>query len=110
MTTTTKTNMPIVIGRFMPMGARYVGKLETLRLDTAARFIPAHSDTWDDPDFHLMSDCEQIGVAWYARIKGINHVGLKVTLDDPAFPAPLHANLVRQDALTYLLLWSREDQ
>jgi uncharacterized protein (DUF736 family) len=110
MTTPRKKNMTMVIGEFMPMGERYVGKLETLRLDAAARFIPAHSDTWDDPDFRLMSNRGQIGVAWYARITGTNCVGLSVTLDDPFFPAPLHAKLVRQDALTYVLLWSREDQ
>jgi uncharacterized protein (DUF736 family) len=64
---------------------------------------PARSEK--APNLRAMAGNVEIGAVWQRTSKDdtIYHL---VRLDDPSFPAPIHANLVAVDA-GYALVWAR---
>lgn len=103
----------MMIGSFREEGEDYIGRLRTLCIDAQIAVIPAPpSDADNAPDWLVMlgdarSD-DQIGAGW-SRVgpRAGDYIALQI--DDPVFPAPLRANLLRATLVddAYPLLWSR---
>lgn len=84
----------------------FAGAIKTLALNVKARFVPAQASTSDKaPDLRVMVGDVEIGAAWRKTSKE-NTEYHSVKLDDPSFPAPIYANLVKSDP-DYTLVWSR---
>jgi uncharacterized protein (DUF736 family) len=82
------------------------GTIRTLSLNVKARMIPAEPSQNDKaPDLRVLVGNVDIGAAWKRTSKD-NAEYHSVKLDDPSFPAPIFANLVKADD-GYALLWSR---
>ena len=47
-----------------------------------------------------------IGAAW-KKVSQAERPYLSVTLDDPSFPATIHARLIEEDEGAHSLIWSR---
>ena len=84
----------------------YTGTIKTLSLNIKARFLPAEpSQNEKAPNLRVMAGNVEIGAAWQRSSKE-NTVYHSVKLDDPSFPAPIFANLVKVES-DYALVWSR---
>ena len=82
------------------------GTIRTLSLNVKARMIPAEPSQNDKaPDLRVLVGNVDIGAAWKRTSKD-NTEYHSVKLDDPSFPAPIFANLVKVDD-GYALVWSR---
>ncbi len=60
------------------------------------------------PDYRIFSGATDFGAAWKKTTRDSDRENLSVKLDDPSFPAPIYASLVKiegEDGLT--LIWSR---
>ncbi len=86
----------------------YTGAVKTLSLNIQARFLPAElSGNEKAPNLRVMAGNVEIGAAWQ-RTSRDNTVYHSVKLDDPSFPAPLYATLVKVDGDdAFTLFWSR---
>ncbi|NJM35440.1 MAG: DUF736 domain-containing protein [Rhodomicrobium sp.] len=84
----------------------YMGAIKTLALNVKARLVPAQASSNEKaPDLRVMVADVEIGAAW-RRTSKENSEYHSVKLDDPSFPAPIFANLVKGEA-DYTLVWSR---
>ncbi len=62
----------------------------------------------EGPDFRILQGNAEMGAAWKKRTDKGEY--LRLVLDDPLLPAPVHANsYTREDGVT-VVLWSRTDR
>ncbi len=83
----------------------FTGTISTLTLNVSAVFRPMQSDNDKAPDLRLFVADVEVGAAWKRTSKD-KHEYFSAKVDDPAFAAPIHANLVPQGD-KYALMWSR---
>jgi uncharacterized protein (DUF736 family) len=84
------------------------GKVKTAILNFHLRLHPIEGAGDDKkPDYRAKVSGYEAGAGW-KKISEQNNPYVSVQLDDPALPAPIHANLIEKEG-EYLLLWSRKD-
>ncbi|KRA52023.1 MULTISPECIES: DUF736 domain-containing protein [Pseudomonadota] len=100
------------IGQFTREPSGFAGRIETLTLLRHIHVVPAEpSDAENAPDYRVHlgdADGPEIGAGWKRTgEKAGDYIAL--TLDDPAFLAPVRANLFRDDDTgnAWSLHWSR---
>jgi uncharacterized protein (DUF736 family) len=101
------------IGRFEKVAdGVFAGSIDTLtvkRQDVAFARMAKASEK--GPDYRIYAGQAELGVAFEKTAKKSGAVYLSVVLDDPSFPAPVNAKLVRIESAEgerYDLLWFRE--
>ncbi|MCK6438832.1 MAG: DUF736 domain-containing protein [Planctomycetes bacterium] len=93
------------IGTFTRKDDAFTGSIKTLALDAKITITPVEKNGDNAPDYRVFAGKTEIGAGWVRTSKGgRDYVSLK--LDDPAFAAPLYANLVERDG-SFNLLWNR---
>lgn len=99
------------IGIFIATPEGFEGRLRTLTLDVPLAIVLTEpSDADKAPDYRVMAG---EGDAPYEVGAGWKHIGeragvfVTLVIDDPAFAAPLRANLFAGDGGTHVLTWSR---
>jgi uncharacterized protein (DUF736 family) len=84
----------------------FIGIIRTLSLNVKASLIPADASSNEKaPHLRVLVGNVEIGAAW-RRTSKENTEYHSVKLDDPSFPAPIYANLVKGET-DYALVWSR---
>jgi uncharacterized protein (DUF736 family) len=85
------------------------GEITTLSIQAkGVRIVPEANRSNDKaPSHRVFRNGAQIGAAWSKRsAEGRDYLSL--ALDDPSFPAPVHASLFRaKDGEGFTLIWSR---
>ena len=86
----------------------YAGSIKTLNLNVRqAQLRPNDKTSEDAPDFRIFAGRTEFGAAW-RRTSRENREYLSVKLDDPSFPAPIYASLVKVEGDEgFTLIWSR---
>ena len=104
------------IGTFEHTSDGYFGRLRTLTLDIDLAIVAAApSDTKNAPDFrvHIGTNAEgpAIGAGWRRKSERVGEY-LTLLVDDPTFPRPIRARLVKHDdrGSVYQLRWNRSSQ
>lgn len=99
------------IGIFTATPEGFAGGLRTLTLDVPLTIVQAEPGNAEKaPDYRVMAG---EGDAAYEVGAGWKHIGeragefVTLVIDDPAFAAPLRANLFAGDAGSHVLTWSR---
>ena len=102
------------IGLFTRTSDGFTGIVSTVSIEAALTLLPAdHSDAENAPDFrvHLGADGEgsEVGAAW-CRTGERAGAYLSLTIDDPSFAGPIHANLFQSNDGndTHHLVWTRQ--
>ncbi|KTT73822.1 DUF736 domain-containing protein [Sphingomonas sanguinis] len=100
------------IGEFTRDESGLAGRIETLTLTRHIRVVPAEpSDAENAPDYRVhLGDEEgpEVGAGWKRTGERAGDF-IALLLDDPAFGAPIRANLFRTDDAgnSWSLHWSR---
>jgi uncharacterized protein (DUF736 family) len=95
----------MILGHFSPDGdGGYVGRLSTLTLSLDLRIAPAPSDNARAPTHRVLAGEVECGAAWAAADESVL---LNVRLDDPAWPEPVRARLLRGREDAIILVWRR---
>jgi uncharacterized protein (DUF736 family) len=94
----------LTLGRFTATADGYAGVLRTLALSVDLRFTPLKLDREKAPSHRVLAGEAECGAAWPGE--GENVI-LNVRLDDPSWPEPMRARLVRGAGDELLLLWRR---
>jgi len=95
------------IGSFTTLKDGFTGTLRTLTLQTKVAIVPNDKSSANAPDYRILAaGGYEIGAAW-KKLSQSDRPYLSVSLDDPAFPAPVYASLLEQEDGTHILLWSR---
>ena len=96
------------IGTFNKVGDSYIGQVETLLFKSQATLEPVTDKKREkSPDYRLFAGTREIGAAW-KRTSQEGAEYLSVTIEDPAFIAPLNCRLVKSGIDDrYTLIWSR---
>lgn len=90
----------------------YAGRLHTMSLDVELVLVPAGPARSDRaPDFRIHLHCEDgpaIGAGWKREAPNSGDQ-IVIVIDDPAFPQPIRAFLLRSshDEDEHILVWSR---
>jgi len=101
------------IGHFTRLRGLFSGRIRTLALDAHIVLCPTNAgDTPNAPNYsvHLNdADGPEVGAAWKRTSERAGEY-VAVMLDDPAFPAPVRANLFQQDndKKVWILVWNRQ--
>lgn len=103
----------MMIGNFQIAGDGYAGSIRTLLLDAMIAIVPAApSDAENAPSWRVLlveaDEGIEIGAGWdRSGERAGSYIALQI--DDPAFPVPLRANLIRstRNEGDHHLLWSR---
>jgi uncharacterized protein (DUF736 family) len=96
------------IGTFTASDDGYTGMIKTVTLSIKARFVASAKDNDKAPDFRIFAGATEFGAAWRKTVRNSGREYLSVKLDDPSFPAPVFASLVRVEGEDdYSLIWSR---
>jgi uncharacterized protein (DUF736 family) len=96
------------IGTFTASDDGYTGMIKTVTLSIKARFVASAKDNDKAPDFRIFAGATKFGAAWRKTVRNSGREYLSVKLDDPSFPAPVFASLVRVEGEDdYSLIWSR---
>jgi uncharacterized protein (DUF736 family) len=103
-----KTTMA-TIGTFTAADNGYTGSVRTLTLNVKAIFVATEKDNDKAPDFRIFaSSTVEFGAAWKKTARDSDREYLSVKLDDPSFPAPIYASLVKGEGDdSFTLIWSR---
>ncbi len=96
------------IGTFNQVGDSYIGRIETLLFRSQATLEPVASKTREkSPDFRLFAGNREVGAAW-KRTSREGAEFLSVLIEDPMFPAPVNARLIKTSiGGEYTLIWLR---
>lgn len=95
------------IGTFTAQNGSYTGTVRTLTLNVKARIVPTDKGSENAPDFRIVAAGGfDIGAGW-RKVSRADRPYLSVTLDDPSFPATIHARLVEGEDGAHNLIWSR---
>ena len=89
----------------------YAGSIKTLTLNVRQAQLRANDKTDDKaPDFRIFSGKTEFGAAWKKTARETDREYLSVKLDDPSFPAPIYASLVKGEGDdSFTLIWSRRN-
>lgn len=95
------------IGTFTRTHDGFTGTLKTLTFTASVTIKAVPSDNDKAPDYRVYADGIEVGAGWKkSSAAGRDYVSCK--LDDPMFPAALHANLIAgENGETHTLIWSR---
>ncbi|MGY3116364.1 uncharacterized protein (DUF736 family) [Bradyrhizobium sp. S3.14.4] len=94
------------IGTFTASDNGYIGSIKTLTLNVKAKFAASEKDNDKAPDYRIFAGTTELGAAW----KKTDREYLSVKLDDPTFPAPIYASLVKVESDEgFALIWSRRN-
>ena len=105
----TETTMA-TIGTFTSADNGYTGSVKTLTLNVKAKFVATEKDNDKAPDFRIFAGATEFGAAWKKTARETDREYLSVKLDDPTFPAPIYASLVRGEGDdSFVLIWSRRN-
>lgn len=94
------------IGTFNAQGNSFAGTVRTLTLNVKVKIVPSDKESENAPDYRIVAGNYEIGAAW-KKLSKAERSYLSVTLDDPSFPATIHARLVQGDDGAHNLIWSR---
>jgi uncharacterized protein (DUF736 family) len=95
------------IGTFTRNGdGSFAGVIKTLNLNIKARLVVVEKESDKSPDLRALAGPIEIGACWKKIAKETGREYHSVKLDDPSFPAPIHASLVETED-GYALFWSR---
>ncbi|NPU11376.1 DUF736 domain-containing protein [Bradyrhizobium sp. 83002] len=96
------------IGTFTASDNGYTGSIKTLTLNIKAKFVESEKDSDKAPDYRIWAGSIEVGAVWKKTARDSDREYLSVKLDDPSFPAPIYASLVRVDGDDgFTLIWSR---
>jgi uncharacterized protein (DUF736 family) len=96
------------IGTFAASDNGYTGSIKTLTLNIKTKFVASEKDNDKAPDYRIFSATTEFGAAWKKTARDSEREYLSVKLDDPSFPAPIYASLVKvDDDEGFTLIWSR---
>jgi uncharacterized protein (DUF736 family) len=96
------------IGTFSASDNGYSGSIKTLTLNIKAKFVASEKDHEKAPDYRIFAGSTEFGAAWKKTARDSDREYLSVKLDDPIFPAPLYASLVKvEDDDRFTLIGSR---
>jgi uncharacterized protein (DUF736 family) len=102
-----KTTMA-TIGTFTAADNGYTGSVKTLTLNVKAKFVATEKENDKAPDFRIWAGSIECGAAWKKTARESDREYLSVKLDDPSFPAPIYASLVKGEGDDgFTLIWSR---
>ena len=85
------------IGTFTAADNGYGGSVKTLTLNFRAKLVPTEKDNDKAPDYRIIAGNIECGAAWKKTARDSDREYLSVKLDDPSFPAPIYASLVKVD-------------
>jgi uncharacterized protein (DUF736 family) len=96
------------IGDFTASEGGFVGFIKTLTLNIKVRFVATGKEYDRGPDYRLFNGMTECGAAWKKTARDSEREFLSVKLDDPSFPAPIYAQLVKADGDDrFNLIWTR---
>ena len=96
------------IGTFTASNNGFTGSVKTLTLNVKATFVASEKDNDKAPDYRIRSGATEFGAAWKKTARESDREYLSVKLDDPSFPAPIYASLVKVEGEEdFSLIWSR---
>ncbi|WP_316174391.1 DUF736 domain-containing protein [Bradyrhizobium sp. SZCCHNRI1073] len=96
------------IGTFTASDNGYTGSIKTLTLNIKAKFVATEKDNDKAPDYRIWAGAIEFGAAWKKTARDSEREYLSVKLDDPSFPAPIYASLVKVEGDDgFTLIWSR---
>ena len=96
------------IGTFTAADSGYGGSVKTLMLNFRAKFVPTEKDNDKTPDYRIIAGAIECGAAWKKTARDSDREYLSIKLDDPSFPAPIYASLVKGEGDdSFNLIWSR---
>ena len=96
------------IGSFIASDNGFTGSIKTLTLNIKAKFAISDKENDKAPDYRIFAGATEFGAAWKKTARDSDREYLSVKLDDPSFPAPIYASLVKVDGDEgYTLIWSR---
>ena len=97
------------IGAFTRSGDSFTSAVKTLSINTKTALKPADKASDKAPDYRIFRGSVEFGAAW-KKTSSEGRSYLSVKLDDPSFPALIHATLaVAEEAGSYSLIWSRRN-
>lgn len=71
---------------------------------------PSEKDNDKAPDYRIFAGTTEFGAAWKKTARETEREYLSVKLDDPSFPAPIYASLVKVEGDEgFTLIWSRRN-
>jgi len=98
------------IGTFTASDNGYTGSVKTLTLNVKAKFVATEAENEKAPNFRIIAGSTEFGAAWKKTARDSDREYLSVKLDDPSFPAPIYASLVKsQGDDSFTLIWSRRN-
>nr|WP_311538674.1 DUF736 domain-containing protein [uncultured Bradyrhizobium sp.] len=98
------------IGTFTTSDNGYTGSIKTLTLNIKAKFTASEKDNDKAPDYRIFAGSTEFGAAWKKTVRDSDREYLSVKLDDPSFPAPIYASLVKVEGEEgFTLIWSRRN-
>jgi uncharacterized protein (DUF736 family) len=107
--TTEETTMA-TIGTFTAADNGYTGSVKTLTLNVKAKFVATEKENDKAPDYRIFAGSTEFGAAWKKTARETEREYLSVKLDDPSFPAPIYASLVKGEGDdSFTLIWSRRN-
>ena len=96
------------IGTFTASDNGFNGMIKTVTLSIKARFVASAKDNDKAPDYRIFAGTTEFGAAWKKTVRNSDRAYLSVKLDDPSFPAPIYASLVKIEGEEgFSLIWSR---
>src|SRR3954454_20749855 len=96
------------IGSLTTSDNGFTGSIKTLALNIKAKFIASEKDHEKAPDYRIFAGSTEFGAAWKKTARDSDREYLSVKLDDPSFPAPIYASLVKVEGDdSFTLIWSR---
>jgi uncharacterized protein (DUF736 family) len=96
------------IGTFIAADNGYTGSVKTLTLNVKAKFVATEKENDKAPDYRILAGSIEFGAAWKKTARESDREYLSVKLDDPSFPAPIYASLVKGEGDdSFTLIWSR---
>src|SRR3546814_10504009 len=90
------------IGTFTKSENGYTGTVRTLNVNVKVKFVPNDKTSSKGPDYRVLAGSYELGAAW-AKTSQSDRPYLSISLDDPSFPAAIHARLVEGDDGSYQL-------
>ncbi|WP_065754403.1 DUF736 domain-containing protein [Bradyrhizobium paxllaeri] len=98
------------IGTFTASHNGYIGSIKTLTLNIKTRFAATEKENDKAPDYRIFAGVTEFGAAWKKTARDSDREYLSVKLDDPSFPAPIYASLVKVEGDEgFTLIWSRRN-
>jgi uncharacterized protein (DUF736 family) len=73
-----------------------------------AKFVGPEKDNDKASDYRIFSGVTEFGAPWKKTARDSDREYLSVKLDDPSFPAPIYASLLKVDGEEgFTVIWSR---